>query len=212
MEHTLTGLTLGEVEARVASMDPTPGGGSVSALAGSLGASLGAMVWRLTQAKTSSDLPEERLDALVVELEHLASALREKVDEDAVSYDGVLAAMRLPKGTDEERSTRAGAIEVVTRVATEVPLGTARLCLEVMDRCLAAARLGHGGAVTDAGVGLLMSFAGLRGALYNVEINLGGLADEEYAAQVRAETASLLSRAEETLQMGDTLVGERIVG
>lgn len=212
MEHTLRGLTLEQLEERVASMDPTPGGGSVSALAGSLGAALGAMVWRLTQAKTSSDLPEERLDALVVELEHLASALREKVDEDAASYDGVLAAMRLPKGTDEEKSTRAAAIAAATRVATEVPLGTARLCSEVMDRCLTAARLGHGGAVTDAGVGLLMAFAGLRGALYNVQINLGGLADEEYAAQVRAEAASLLSRAEETLQTGDTLVGERIVG
>ncbi|MHB9150431.1 MAG: cyclodeaminase/cyclohydrolase family protein [Thermoleophilia bacterium] len=212
MEHTLMGLTLEELEARVASMDPTPGGGSVSALGGSLGASLGAMVWRLTQAKTSSDLPEERLDLLTAELEHLASALRDKVDEDAAGYDGVLAAMRLPKGTDEEKSTRAAAIAAATRVATEVPLDTAGLCSEVMDRCLTAVRLGHGGAVTDAGVGLLMAFAGLRGALYNVEINLGGLADEEYAAQVRAEAASLLARAEERLQTGNTLVGERIAG
>ncbi len=213
MEHsTLTHLPLRELEARVASMDPTPGGGSVSALAGSLGAALGAMVWRLTQAKASSDLPEERLDELVGALDDLGASLREKVDEDAAGYDGVVAAMRLPKDSDQEKASRAAAIAAATRTATKVPLQTARLCADVMDLCVAAARLGHGGAVTDAGVGLLMAFAGVKGALYNVEINLSSLADEAYTASARAEAASLRARADEALHDGDTVVRDRIAG
>jgi len=212
MEHTLAELPLRALEARVASVDPTPGGGSISALAGSLGAALGAMVWRLTQAKAAGDLPEERLDELVAALEDLGASLRDKVDEDSASYDGVLAAMRLPKGSEEEKSARAAAVTAATRVATEVPLQTARLCAEVMDCCLTAVRLGHGGAVTDAGVGLLMAFAGVKGALYNVEINLNGLADEGYAAATRSEAVSLRVRAEDALRAGDAVVRERIVG
>ncbi|MCZ7665485.1 MAG: cyclodeaminase/cyclohydrolase family protein [Thermoleophilia bacterium] len=210
METTLTAYPLRELEVRVASADPTPGGGSVSALAGALGAALGTMVWRLTQAKGSSDLPEERLADLAVELEELAAALNENVDRDAASYEGVIAALRLPKATDGEKAARRAAIEAATRVATEVPLETARLCAQVMERCLAAARLGHAGAVTDAGVGLLMASAGVAGALYNVEINLGGLTDQTYTAAVAAEAAALRERAEGLRHEGDQLVRRRL--
>jgi len=210
VEDTLTGLSMSDFEARVASIDATPGGGSVSALAGSLGSALGAMVWRLTQAKTSSDLSEERLDGLIAELDELGAALRAKVDEDAASYDGVITAIRLPKTTDAEKESRRAAIVAATRVATEVPLETARLCVEVMENCLVAARLGHAAAVTDAGVGLLAAFAGVKGALYNVRVNLAGASAEGRDDAMLDEVASLGVRAEAMLREGDALVGERL--
>lgn len=212
MEGSLSHLSLEELAARVGSEDPTPGGGSVSALVGSLGAALGAMVWRLTRAKASGDLPEERLADLIADLSGAGAALVANVDRDAASYDGVIAALRLPKGTDEEKAARRAAIEEATRAATEVPLETARLCAEVMRGCLDAARLGHAGAVTDAGVGLLVAYAGLNGALYNVEINLGGLSDLAYTAAVAEEVATLRAAGEQVLREGDPLVRSRLAG
>ncbi len=210
MEEALNHLSLEELAARVASEDPTPGGGSVSALVGSLGAALGAMVWRLTQSKASGGLPEERLADLITDLSELGAALAANVDRDAASYDGVIAALRMPKATDEEKAARRAAIEAATRTATEVPLETARLCGEVMRGCLDAARLGHAGAVTDAGVGLLVAYAGLSGALYNVEINLSGLSDRAYTIAVGEEAAALRAAAEEIRRDGNALVRNRL--
>ncbi len=195
---------------QVASAAPTPGGGSVSALAGAMGAALGAMVWRLTQAKGSSDLSEERLDDLIGDLDRLRVSLMAAFDRDAASYDGVLAAMRLPKPSDAERASRVVAIEVATRAATEVPLETARLCGEVLHRCAAAARLGHAQAVTDAGVGAQMAFAGLVGALYNVEVNLSDLSDEVFCGTASAEAAVLRMAAEEVVRVVDEEVARRL--
>ena len=195
---------------QIASKAPTPGGGSVSALAGAMGAALGAMVWRLTQAKGSSNLSEERLDDLIGDLDRLQVSLMAAFDRDAVSYEGVLAAMRLPKQSDAERAGRAVAIEAATRVATEVPLETARLCGEVLHRCAAAASLGHAQAVTDAGVGAQMAFAGLVGALYNVEVNLDSLSDKAFCAATSAEAALLRLAAEEVVRTVDEGVADRL--
>jgi len=205
MEHGV-----GELLQQVASAAPTPGGGSVSALAGAMGAALGAMVWRLTQAKGSSDLSEERLDDLIGDLDRLRASLLASSDRDAASYEGVLAAIRLPKQSDSERATRVAAVEAATRVATEVPLETARLCGEVLHRCAAAARLGHAQAVTDAGVGAQMAFAGLVGALYNVEVNLSGLSDQVFCGAASAEAAVLRLAAEEVVRVVDEEVAERL--
>lgn len=197
---------------QVASAAPTPGGGSVSALAGAMGAALGAMVWRLTQAKGSSDLSEERLDDLIDDLDRLRVSLVAAFVRDAASYEGVLAAMRLPKQSDAERGSRVVAIEVATRAATEVPLETARLCGEVLHRCAAAVRLGHAQAVTDAGVGARTAFAGLVGALYNVEVNLSGLTDDVFRGTASAEAAVLRLAAEEVARVADEEVARRLGG
>lgn len=204
MEHDVDTLLQ-----QVASAAPTPGGGSVSALAGAMGAALGAMVWRLTQARGSSDLSEERLDDLIDDLDRLRVSLMASFDRDAASYQGVLAAIRLAKQSDAERAVRVVAIEAATRAATEVPLETARLCGEVLHRCAAAARLGHAQAVTDAGVGAQMAFAGLVGALYNVEVNLSGLSDEAFCGTASAEAAALRLAAEEVARAVDGVVARR---
>ena len=201
---------VGALLQQIASAAPTPGGGSVSALAGAMGAALGAMVWRLTQTKGSADLPEERLDDLIGGLDRLRVDLLGAANRDAASYDGVLSAMRLPKHTDAEREIRATAIEAATRIATEAPLETARLCGEVLHRCTAAARLGHAQAVTDAAVGAQMAFAGLVGALYNVQVNLGGIADQAFVEQAFAEAAALRAAAEEVICVVDGVVAGRL--
>lgn len=195
---------------RIASAAPTPGGGSVSALAGAMGASLGAMVWRLTQAKGSSDLSEERLDDMIGDLDRLRASLIASFDRDAASFEGVLAAMRLPNQSDAERAIRLAAIEGATRAATEVPLETARLCGEVLHRCAAAARLGHAQAVTDAGVGAQMAFSGLVGALYNVQVNLRGLTDEVFCGTTSAEAAALRLAAEAVVRGVDEDIAKRL--
>ena len=119
------------------------------------------------------------------------------------------ASMRLPKETEEQKAERREAILAATRTATEVPLETARLCREVMRGCLDAAGHGHPGAVTDAGVGLLTAYAGLIGALYNVEINLGGL-DDGPQAPIAAEVAELRAEADRLRQEGDAIVRRRL--
>jgi hypothetical protein len=122
------------------------------------------MVWRLTQVKAADQWADGELAALAVSLEEVGSALTANVDRDAASYEAVIAALRLPKTSEEEKAVRRHAIEAATRAATEVPLETARLCARVMEMCVPAAYRGYPGAVTDAGVGLLMGFAGLNGA------------------------------------------------
>ncbi len=195
---------------QIASAAPTPGGGSVSALAGAMGAALGAMVWRLTQAKGSSDLSEERLDDLIGDLDRLRASLIAAFDRDAASYEGVLTAMRLPRQSDAERAVRIAAIEKATRAATEVPLETARVCGEVLHRCAAAGRLGHAQAVTDAGVGAQMALSGLVGALYNVEVNVSGLTDEVFRSTASAEAAALRLAAEAVVRGVDEDIAEHL--
>ena len=209
-EGALSGLPVPELLDRIASVEPTPGGGSVAALAGALGAVLGAMVWTLTRSREAEDQHERKLDEAAAELQRLRGLLAANVDADSAAYDGVVAAMRLPKATDEDKMVRRHAIQDATRVATAVPLETARLCAAVMRSCRDAARWGFAGAVTDAGVGLLLADAGLHGALYNVEINLSGLTDTDLAAAVATEVAALRGVAEESRRLGDQEVRRRI--
>lgn len=206
----LIDLDVEALRSRISSDDPTPGGGSVSALAGALGAALGVMVWRLTQVKAADQWADGELAGLARSLEEVGGALAANVDRDAASYEAVIAALRLPKTSEEEKAVRRHAIEAATRVATEVPLETARLCARVMEMCLPAAHRGYPGAVTDAGVGLLMGFAGLNGALYNVEINLSGLPAGSYADAVGAEVAALRAVGQELLAKGDAEVRRRM--
>lgn len=212
MSTPLTQLSLEELTARVASAEPTPGGGTVSAIAGSLGAALGVMVWRLTRAKDSarSGVPPEQPDELAERLSSLGDALARSASRDAESYDAVIGALRLPKDTDEQKAVRRAAIQQATRTATEIPLETARLCAEVMERCGAAIRQGHPGALSDAGVGVLVAFAGLQGALYNVRINLADLDDESYKAAVAAEAESLRTQALNSWSNSDAIVREAL--
>ncbi len=192
--------SVSDLLARVASVDPTPGGGSVSALAGAQGAALCAMVWRLTGTKSTDPEAEKRLADAAARLDELRSRLLVAFEADAASYEAVMAAFRLPRESDAHKDARREAIEEATKHATAVPLATARDCFEVLEACAAAVTEGYQGAVTDAGVGLQMAHAGLQGALYNVEINLGSLKDADFKESVAADAARLRAAGEATYQ------------
>ena len=173
------------------SSDPTPGGGSASALAGAIGAALLAMVAGLPKTRGGTD--EDRLalgparESLLVLRDELAAL----VDRDTAAYDQVVAAYRLPKATDEEKAARSAAIQRAMKQAIDTPLAVMRACESAARHGEAVARHGNPSASSDVQVGLELLGAGLRGAQLNVEINLGSVKDEPYVAGVRREVESL---------------------
>jgi len=158
---------------RFSSTDPTPGGGSAAALAGALGASLVAMVSAMPKSRTGSPGERSRLDAALGWAREAGERLRRLVDEDALAYDAVVAAYRLPKGTDDEKASRKAAVAAAMERATEVPQRTAEACLVVLKAAREAADHGNANAISDARTGGAMAWAGLVGAAENVRINAG---------------------------------------
>ncbi|MDP9468975.1 MAG: cyclodeaminase/cyclohydrolase family protein, partial [Chloroflexota bacterium] len=175
----LSDLTLNALLDRLASSDPVPGGGSAAALAGAMGAGLVVMVAELTIGR-----PEyAEHDATVADLRTAARArkdlLLELAEEDAVAYDAVVSARRLPKESEPEREARATALRGAMVDAARVPLRTAVVASEVLELAERIAPIGNRNAVSDAGVAAQLAAAALRGALLNVRINLPYLAADE---------------------------------
>jgi len=170
---------------------PTPGGGSAAALAGAVSASLLAMV--AAMPKTKHGTPEDRaaLDGVHPSIMALRGQMVGLIDRDAASYDGVVAAYRLPKGTDEEKAARKSAIAAAMRHATDVPLETARAATSLITHGCVVADHGNPNAASDAGVALQLAMTAASGALMNVETNLSGLADADYVNAVRSDVRAL---------------------
>jgi len=179
----------------VSSNSPAPGGGSVSALAGSLGAALAAMVANLTVGKKGYESAWESSSSLARRAQAVKAALVAAVDEDTRAFDDVLAAMRLPKSNAAEQEARKAAIAAAYEKATSVPLATARLCLQALELCRDAAASGNRNSASDAGVGALLAKAGLEGALLNVRINLPSVAEGAFKKATLAEIAELQAKS-----------------
>ena len=184
-------MTLEGFAEAVASLDPVPGGGSVSALAGGLAAALTAMVASLTLKKEKYADLAPLMQSLGTEAGKLQKELLNAVDRDADSYRQVLSAFRLPKSTDDEKQKRAGAIQAAFRHATEVPLQVAETALKVLDMAGTAALKGNQDMVTDAGVGVLMARSAALGALMNAKINLSSLKDRNLVNNLETKIAHL---------------------
>lgn len=187
----LTNASVSGLLAAFRSSEPTPGGGSASALAGAAGASLLAMVAGLPKPRATEAVDLERLKDAGVRATALAVRLESLIDEDSDAYSRVLAAFRLPKGNDEEKMARSAAIQRALAAATEAPLQVMRHCVEALALAPSVMELGNENATTDAQVGAGLLKAGLQGAGANVEINLGSLKDAEYVTRVREETTRL---------------------
>lgn len=187
----LVDKTMRELLDAFASPSPTPGGGSAAALAGAVAAALLEMV--AAMPKTRSGAPEERvaLDGVLPRLRELKAGLGALVDRDAASYDAVVAAFRLPKGTDEQKSARSAAIQAAMKGATEVPLETVRAAHELIALGRTVAENGNANARTDAAVALELARTATAGGRMNVEINLDSVKDENYTGAVRSELARL---------------------
>lgn len=187
--------------AQTASGEPTPGGGSVSALAGSLGAALTSMVNNLTVGKKAyEELPEDtkgKIKENFDEIEKVLEELNGIIDEDTHAFSKVMEAFKMPKETDEEKKARSQAIQDGYKIALEVPLRCSKKCLRVLELQDIFADYGNVHAITDVGVGTLLAYTGVEGSLFNVSINLGNIKDEAYKKEKEKEAADILKKAKE---------------
>jgi glutamate formiminotransferase/formiminotetrahydrofolate cyclodeaminase len=191
----LMSMTVQRFADEVSTESPAPGGGSVAALMGSLGAALATMVANLTVGKKGYEEAWGELGAMAGRGQAVKDRLSRAVDEDTEAFNRVMEAMRLPKGTPDQQAERARAIEAANRAAAEVPLQTARLCLEAIALADKAARLGNRNSASDAGVAALAARAGAEGAALNVRINLAGIADAGFKARASEEVAAIEAEA-----------------
>ena len=178
----------------VAEPTATPGGGSVSAFAGALAASLAQMVAGLSRKKKSQAAYADKLAEAVTEMHAAAADLAAAVDRDAESYNAVLAAFKLPKETPEESAHREQAIQKATRGAAEVPMTVARKCVEIFEYLGQLETISSASMLSDLRVARLMAAAGARGALANVAINLDSITEASFVAMMRKQSAEIESR------------------
>ena len=197
-----------------ASGNPTPGGGSVSALAGSLGSALTQMVGNLTFDKKSfaelNDDVKKELEENFKILQNKMDTLSDIVDEDSKAFDGVLEAFKLPKDTEEEKKIRTSAIQEGYKHALEVPLKCAEECLNLLKLQSVFASYGNVNAITDVGVGALLAHSGLEGALLNVRINLLSIKDEEYKTEIDDKMSIILEEGNKLREKILKVVYERL--
>jgi methenyltetrahydrofolate cyclohydrolase len=170
---TLGDLTARDLLARIASSDPTPGGGSAAALGGAVAAALVTMVASMPKTRTGADEERRRLDGVRARAKVEGDSLLGLVDEDAAAYDAVIAARRLPKDTEAQKAARKAAFDDALRLAADVPMRTARACLAVLQDAVVAAEHGNPNARSDAVAAAALAWGGLVGALENVRINVG---------------------------------------
>lgn len=179
-----------------ASESPAPGGGSIAAYAGALGAALGTMVANLSSHKAGWDDRWAEFSDWADKGQALMSELLMLVDEDTESFNRIMDVFAMPKGTDTEKAARATALQAATLYATQVPLRTMQASAKVFDIVKAMAAEGNPNSVSDAGVGALMARSAVLGAMLNVKINASGLKDRAVADKLIAEAEELGRNAE----------------
>lgn len=180
----------------VASSSPTPGGGSVAALCGALSGSLTAMVCNLTIGRDKYDDVRPEMERTLEDSSKLVERLTQLVDEDAQAYASVVAALRLPKGTDEEKGKRMEAMQNGLRRAIAVPVEVMELSLEAIRLAYLVVRKGNEGALSDSGSGAMLAFAALHAASMNVKINLKQIQDQEFKDEVAEKLGEMEEEAE----------------
>lgn len=192
MTERLTDKPVSQFLAELASSTPAPGGGSVAALSGALGAALVSMVCNLTVGKKKYADAERDIKAILEKSEHLRCKLTDLLEADVQAYTAVSQAMKMPRATEEEKAARTKVMQKALKEATVVPLHIAEACVEVIALCQPAAEKGNKNAVSDAGVAILMAEAGLRSAALNILINLGWIEDQSFTAQKQGQLDVLL--------------------
>ncbi|MSP12630.1 MAG: glutamate formimidoyltransferase [Chloroflexi bacterium] len=184
----------------VASSTPTPGGGSVAALAGALSAALAEMVCGLTVSKPIYASVSEELGNIREKLRGLRQVLTHLIQEDSDAYENLLRSYRLPQNTEAEKRVRESAIQSAMNRAVEIPLDVARLSIEVLEYLTVVAEKGNKNAASDAGTGSQMAQAAVLAASLNVRTNVATLKDSDMAQNVLAEIETLETRARDLAQ------------
>jgi glutamate formiminotransferase / formiminotetrahydrofolate cyclodeaminase len=194
-EKDLIALTSKGFADEVSRESPAPGGGSVAALAGSLGAALASMVANLTHGKAGYEKHFERMVEIAYEAQKIKDELLTQVDDDSKAFGMYMDAMRLPKNTDEEKAHRKAKMQEGLKTAIVVPLRTAELGLSALRLALEVGENGNKNSQSDAGVGAEIAFTGVTGGLLNVLINLKGIEDEAYKNEMRGKCKTLYKEA-----------------
>lgn len=177
------------------SSSPTPGGGSVSAYAGAIAASMACMVANLTIGKEKYKDVEPQVKEILAEGEAVLAALKTGLSQDIAEFSNFMAALKLPKGTEEEKTARNAKMQAVLLSASNIPLGISQNCFKVLKLAQALAPIGNKGAISDVGVAAYLAESALKSAMLSVDINLPQIKDEGYKARVKAERAKLFEQA-----------------
>ena len=191
MNNSLTDLTVKGLLDVTAGKDPVPGGGSISALCGSIAAALTEMVAGLTIGKKKYAEVEEQMKELVERVQKIRQQLILDVDRDSEAYNVVFAAFQMPKETDEEKAARSAQIQEATKIAANVPMEVARRVYSLLSDIEEVVSNGNQNAVTDGCVAMMSARNAIIGALFNVRINLTSIKDEQYVADMTAEADRL---------------------
>jgi len=177
----------------LASGAPTPGGGGASAVMGAMGAALISMVANLTIGKNGFEAVDAEMRALLAESEALRARMTAMVEDDAVAFDTLMAAYKLPKASDGEKAARSLAIQAGLEAATRAPLACAHAAAEGVRLAARAVEHGNPNVISDVGVGVLASVAALRSAALNVRINAPQIKDRAFADHALTELEALLA-------------------
>ena len=196
-EERLVRMRCKDFAYETASESPAPGGGSVSAYMGALGAALGTMVANLSSHKPGWDDRWKEFSDWAETGQDILGRLLRLVDEDTAAFNRIMEALGMPKGTDQEKAARAAALEAATLYATQVPLKTMKAASEVFPLVRAMALKGNPNSISDAGVGALAARAAVLGAWLNVKINAASLNDRSAAQALVSEADALAAKAQE---------------
>jgi formiminotetrahydrofolate cyclodeaminase len=202
-------LTLDGFLGALSSDAPTPGGGTAAAVAGAMGAALAEMVSALTLSKEKYAASHEAVRPIAEAAQLARSEFLALSREDSEAYDEVIGARRLPKETDEQKSARAHKIALANRHAAEVPMRTARAAVRLLAALPELAEKGNPNAVSDVGAAALLLDACVEGALLNVGINLSGIEDPTFVAEMQRETAVLQGESQRLRSQVVALVRKR---
>lgn len=193
----LVDMTLKGFVEETQSESPAPGGGSISAAMGAMGAALGGMVANLSAHKPGWDERWHEFAEWAEKAKRYQDELVRLIDEDTNAFNRIMAALSLPKGTEAEKAARKEAIQAATLYAIEIPARVVRLCCESMEVMRAMAEHGNPNSVSDAGVGAMAARSGAMGAFLNVKINAAGLDDKSKVAQFIQEGEALVAKAQQ---------------
>jgi formiminotetrahydrofolate cyclodeaminase len=188
----LVNLSVEEFSQVLGSNSPAPGGGSVAALSGSLGADLISMVCNLSIGKEDYESFRNELTAALEKSQALSKSLLKSVDLDTEAFNGVMAAFKMAKETESEKELRKEAIQIGFKEAVQSPAGIARECFEVLQLAEKLIGKSNSNALSDLGVASQQAYAGLEGGIMNVKINIPSIKDEKFVAQYSSQISALL--------------------
>ncbi|MCH7781894.1 glutamate formimidoyltransferase [candidate division KSB1 bacterium] len=187
-----------------------PGGGSIAALSGALGASLASMVSNLTANKRGSQKVDKVLNEAAEQCQEIKTALVRGIDDDTNAFNAYMQAIRLPGNTPEKKKEKLKAVQNSLKKAVSVPLNTANLSLRAIEITETVAKYGNPASITDVGVGAQISLTGVMGGIYNVLINLKDITDRRFNDKMRKQCTELEKKARTIVKRIEKMVDKEI--